>query len=90
MELRRHPKVTWAPPGAMSYRGLDRLPIGEEGTLRRIEIVPAAHRDPTRLRLVTEFEGNESSRILLCDDAKFIPKLHSVLNQHGGIHQGDR
>lgn len=90
--LRNHPKMkfgggiasSWPPQCGGSYDANTRFPIGEQGTLKGVEFLPADRSMPDRLWVTIEYLGNSSSGALTVDDASILGKLKDFLQSHIG------
>lgn len=90
--LRNHPKMkfgggiasSWPPQCGGSYDANTKFPIAEQGTLKRVEFLPADRSMPDRLWVTIEYLGSASSGILQIDDIATLPKLDSFLRSHIG------
>jgi hypothetical protein len=80
MHLKKHPKIKdWPPVWSSFYAGNDKLPIGDEGTLKDVTIVKDSrlppHKTPDFLKLTIEYEGNTFEGSLRSDDPNFVELL---------------
>jgi hypothetical protein len=58
------------------------LPIGEQGTLKAVELMPPDQSAPAHLWLTVEYLGNSFSGSLQVDDESVLPKLCAFLRSH--------
>jgi len=84
MLLKQHPDVDWPPVFGASYSAGQPLMTNLEGTLVRVETVPATHREPEGLRLIALYEGHEFAAVLECRNVRLLPELRARLTQSVG------
>lgn len=90
--LRNHPKMkfgggiasSWPPQCGGSYDANTQFPVGEQGTLKAVQLLPADRSGPDRLWVTIEYRGNSSCGILQIDDTPALPTLASFLQSHTG------
>jgi hypothetical protein len=86
--LRNHPKMrfrgasSW-PPHWGGASDPYTSPVGEQGTLKAVELFAADNR-PARLSLTNEYRGRFFSGNLWIDDTGALPTLFAFLRSHVG------
>jgi hypothetical protein len=74
--LRNHPKMrfggasSWPPQCAGASDAYTEFPVGEQGTLKAVELLPADDTRPARLSLTNEYRGRffpEISRSMILE-----------------------
>jgi len=88
--LRNHPKMrfgrasSWPPQCSGASDAYTQFPVGEQGTLKAVEFLPADHTGPDRLSITIEYGGRFFPAILRIDDTGALPRLRDFLRSHVG------
>jgi hypothetical protein len=91
--LRNHPKMTfggassWPPQCGGASNAYTQSPLGEQGTLKAVESLPADR--PDHLWITIEYRGRFFSGSLQIDDTGALPGLDAFLRSHVGEELSD-
>jgi hypothetical protein len=85
MKLRNHPdRHQWPPDWAGSYRGAEKMPVGEVGTLLEVNERPKKGENPPYLSLKIKHETGTATGVLQWKKPDYLPTLAQKLKAYIG------